>query len=160
MAKSRFFKGLAAAFACVLPITAYMSALAFDREGDVNLFLGITAGASANVGTYKSAYSSKEDLLKAEEEYEIETMAEGSVLLRNENNALPLTKTKITLFGNAAVYSNFHGGSGGPTNTGYSLYNSLKDEGFEINDTVYNKIKEVGYRAKNKDIAEVDPSIY
>ncbi|MCR5079641.1 MAG: glycoside hydrolase family 3 C-terminal domain-containing protein, partial [Bacilli bacterium] len=46
------------------------------------------------------------------------------------------------------------------TNTGYSLYNSLKDEGFEINDTVYNKIKEVGYRAKNKDIAEVDPSIY
>lgn len=160
MAKSNLFKGLAATFAVLVPVAAYMSVLAYDREGDINLFLGITAGAAANEGAYKSAYSSKEDLLKDEEAYQIQTMAEGSVLLRNENKALPLSKKNVTLFGNAAVYSNYHGGSGGPNNAGYTLLDSLKDEGFSVNEKVYNKIKENGYKAKNKDIAEVDPAIY
>ena len=44
MAKKNLFKGLAATFALVLPVAAYMSVLAFDREGDINLALGITAG--------------------------------------------------------------------------------------------------------------------
>ena len=160
MAKKNLFKGLAATFALVLPVAAYMSVLAFDREGDINLALGITAGAAANQGRYKSAYSSKKDMIAAETEYEIETMAEGSVLLRNEGNALPLSKKKVTLFGNAAVYSNFHGGSGGPSNTGVSLYDALQEEGFSINDTVYQKIKANGKKAENHDIAELDPSIY
>ena len=160
MGKSNLFKGLAATFAVLVPVAAYMSVLAYDREGDINLFLGITAGAAANEGAYKSAYNSKEDLLKDEELYQIQTIAEGSVLLRNENKALPLSKKNVTLFGNAAVYSNYHGGSGGPNNAGYTLLDSLKDEGFSVNEKVYNKIKENGYKAKNKDIAEVDPAIY
>ncbi|MCR5490573.1 MAG: glycoside hydrolase family 3 C-terminal domain-containing protein, partial [Bacilli bacterium] len=160
MAKSKVFKGLAATFAFIVPVAAYMSVLAYDREGDINLFLGITAGAAANQGSYASAYDSKEAMIEAETEYEIATMAEGSVLLRNENSALPLTNKKVTLFGNASVYSNYHGGSGGPSNTGFTLLEALKEEGFEVNQTVYDKIKANGYQAKNKDIAEVDPAIY
>ena len=160
MAKSNIFKGIAAALLVVLPITVYMSALAYDREGDINRFLGITAGADANSGAYASSYSSREELNAAQSEFQIATLAEGSVLLRNENNALPLTKTKVTLFGNAAVYSNFHGGSGGPANAGISLLDALTEQGFEVNRTVYDKISAAGSRAKNRDICEVDPSIY
>ena len=160
MAKSNIFKGVAAALGLVLPVAAYMSVLAFDREGDVNLFLGITAGGPADVGKYKSAYESKDAYRAAEIDYEIRTIEEGSVLLRNENNALPLTKTNITLFGNAALRPNYHGGSGGPSNSGFSLVEALKEDGFSLNQKVLDKIEANGHQAGNKDIAEVDPSIY
>lgn len=160
MAKSNIFKGVAAALGLVLPVAAYMSVLAFDREGDVNLFLRITAGGPADVGKYKSAYESKEAYKAAEIDYEIRAMEEGSVLLRNENDALPLKKINVTLFGNAAVRPNYHGGSGGPSNTGVSLIEALKEEGFSLNQKVIDKIQANGHQAGNKDIAEVDPSIY
>lgn len=160
MAKSNLFKGLAASIGLILPVVAYMSVLAFDREGDVNLFLGITAGGPADVGKYKSAYASKEEYKAKEIDYEIRAMEEGSVLLRNENGALPLTKTNVTLFGNAAVRPTFHGGSGGPGNTGLSLVDALTEEGFSLNQKVLTKIEENGHRPGNKDIAEVDPAIY
>jgi len=160
MSKSSLFKGIAAALGVVLPLAAYMSALAIDRQGDVNLFLGITAGADPDKGKFKSAYANVDALRAAESEYEIATMAEGSVLLQNKNNALPLSKKKVTLFGNASVYSNYHGGSGGPANSGLSLKDALLEEGFEINEKVYEATKTNGSKAKNHDISEVDPSIY
>ena len=162
MAKNSLFKGLAATFGLLLPITVQMSVLAFDREGDINLFLGVGGDISASSGRYKSAYASLDELRLAEIDYEIDTMAEGSVLLRNENNALPLAsgKRKVTLFGNAAAYPSYHGGSGGPSNTGISLKEALVGEGFLINEAVYKKIEENGKRPLDHDIAEVDPSIY
>ncbi len=160
MAKSNLFKGISAALGLVLPVVAYMSVLAFDREGDVNLALGITAGADPNDGKYKSDFESVEDLRKAETDYSIETMAEGSVLLKNDGNALPLSKKKVTLFGHASVLSNFHGGAGGPSNTGFSLLDALKEEGFEVNQKVYDKTRDNCLDSKVKTPYEADPSIY
>ena len=156
MKKASLFKGLSATLGCILPVTAFLSVLAFDREGDVNNALGIDFGEKKQA----SAYATVEDLRKAEEDYEIRTMAEGSVLLRNQNNALPLTSKKVTLFGNASVKPAYHGGSGGPANTGVNLRTALEAEGFEINATVYDKIAAANVSRGDGNIGEVDPSIY
>lgn len=157
MAKSNLFKGLAAVFGFTLSVCAFMSVIAFDRQGDIDNRLGVGRG---NVNTQGSAYASEEELRKAENDYEIRTMAEGSVLLRNQNKALPLTGKKVTLFGNASVRPSFHGGSGGPSNTGVDLKTALEEEGFQINKAVYDKIEASPARRKDHDIGEVDPSIY
>ena len=162
MNKRNLFKGLGATFASLVSITAFMSVLAFDREADINRFLNITAGSGEG-----SKYASVDEMHKAEKDYFIQTVEEGSVLLRNENNALPLSDTakrNVTLFGNASVTSVFHGGSGGPTNTGTTLYDALKDEGFNINDTVFDKTAKYatdnGLKRGDGHIDEVDASIY
>ena len=159
MKKSSLFKGLTGSFGLLLPLAIVLSALAFSREGDINNKLGISA-SKAEQTSFSSPYSTREALRAAEEEYEIRAMAEGSVLLRNENNALPLAKKKVTLFGNASVNPSYHGGSGGPSNTGVDLYTALKKENFSINETVYKKIKDAGVTRGNGNIGEVDPAIY
>lgn len=66
--------------------------------------------------------------------------AEGMVLLKNENNALPLKIKKIALLGNAS-YDTFGGGSGsGEVNKAYttSFYEGLDKQGFIINDALKN----------------------
>ena len=162
MNKRNLFKGLGATFASLVSITTFMSVLAFDREADINRFFNITAGSGEG-----SKYASVEKMHEAEKEYFIQTVEEGSVLLRNENHALPLAdeaKRNVTLFGNASVTSVFHGGSGGPTNTGKTLHDALKDEGFNINETVFEKTKknanERNLKRGDGHIDEVDASIY
>ncbi len=158
MNKSRLFKGLTATFGSVLSVTTFMSVLAFSRTGDINSFFHI----KFNDATSGSKYASVEELSKDEEVHFQKVQQEGSVLLRNENNALPLKadEKKITLFGNATVKTVYHGGSGGPGNSGYSLEEALKDEGYEVNPTVLEKTKKNAKDQKNHDIAEVDAAIY
>lgn len=159
MRKASLFKGLSATLGCLLPVVVIMSNLAFSRKGDIDNFLGIKGESRAQT-SFSSPYSTPEELLKAEEDYSIRTLAEGSVLLRNENKALPLSGKKVTLFGNASVNPAYHGGSGGPSNSGVNLYDALKAEGFSINDVVYNKIKSANVTRGNGNIGEVDASIY
>ena len=162
MKKKNVFKGVGTTFLSLLPITLFMSSLAFDREADVDRFFNITAGSGEG-----SKYASKEDMYKAENEYFIQTQEEGSVLLTNKNNALPLSnaeKRRVTLFGAASVDSIYHGASGGPTNDGTKLVDALKAEGFSVNDTVFEKtqkyLKDNNIKRGDGHIDEVDASIY
>lgn len=159
MKKKQLFKGLSATFGSILAVCSFMSALAYSREGDINQFLGITNGSTE---TGKSKYKSIEELHEAEKEYCNQTMEEGSVLLRNQNNALPLKNDKlhVTLFGNASVKNVFHGGSGGPSNSGLSLHDALKNNGFEVNEKVYQATESVAKMQSDGDVNEVDASIY
>jgi len=71
-----------------------------------------------------------DEMRAALKEYLIQSQEEGSVLLRNEGNALPLAAdASVTLFGFAAATPVYHGGSGGPPNTGINLYDALKEAG-------------------------------
>ncbi|MBQ8143049.1 MAG: glycoside hydrolase family 3 protein [Bacilli bacterium] len=156
--KKNLFKGLGATFGALLSVTAFMSVLAFDREADINRVLNITTNAPKSGG---SAYANKDEMLVAEKDYIIRTQEEGSVLLTNKNNALPLKDGKnVTLFGNASVYATYHGGSGGPSNAGVSLHDALKSEGFNINEDVFEATKSNGRSPSDKDIREVDADIY
>ena len=61
MAKSNLFKGLAAVFGFTLSVCAFMSVIAFDRQGDIDNRLGVGRG---NVNTQGSAYASEKNSAK------------------------------------------------------------------------------------------------
>ena len=168
MKNSNLWRGLTALLALVLCLTTFGTSLAFTREGDVNLFLGTLPPAQSvtdDTNYYASDYASMDEMRAALKDYLIESQIEGSVLLRNENNALPLsTSASVTLFGYAAATPAYHGGSGGPPSTGINLYDALKEEGVKVNDTVYNAIintsADPARRTKTGIIGEIPASSY
>ena len=165
MKKSNFWRGISVLLILVLSITGFGTALAFHREGDVNLFLGTlppVQAVSDDTNYYPSAYGSMEEMRADLEAYLIRSQEEGSVLLRNENKALPLSASaKVTLFGYAAATPVYHGGSGGPANSGVNLYDALKEAGVSVNETVYNAIVAAGgSRTKTGLIGEIPASSY
>lgn len=165
MKKSNFWRGMAALLALLLCLCAFGTSLAFHREGDVNLFLGTMPPAVSvtdDTNYYESDFASMEEMREAQKAYLIQSQEEGSVLLRNVDNALPLSDTaSVTLFGFAAATPVYHGGSGGPANTGINLYDALKASGVSVNETVYNAIVAAGgNRTKTGIIGEISVSAY
>ncbi len=165
MKKSNLWRGLTAALALLLCLTGFGTNLAFHREGDVNLFLGTlppAVSATDDTTYYKSNYATMDEMRSAQKEYLIESQIQGSVLLRNENGALPLESTaSVTLFGFAAASAVYHGGSGGPISSGINLYDALIAEGVQVNKSVYDAIVAAkGSRSKTGNIGEIPASSY
>ena len=69
-----------------------------------------------------------------------EIVKEGIVLLRNENNVLPLTTGNVNLFGwsSTNVVVGGSGGSGGSSGAEVDIRTSLIDAGFTVNEDLYN----------------------
>lgn len=111
-------------------------------------------------GKYYTDYATLEEQRAAAKELNIQAEAEGIVLLKNENNALPLSKTaKITLLGYTTQNITKGGGSGSgrpgqygvPSNT---LQYELEASGFKVNPATIN------YYAKNKkEVGELPASV-
>ena len=165
MKKTNLWRGLACLLIVIFCLTSFGTALAYTREGDVNLFLGTlppTQTVTDDTNYYPSSYSTMEEMRAALKQHVISTSEEGSVLLRNENSALPIdTSASVTLFGYAAASPVYHGGSGGPSNTGINLYDALKEAGVKVNDTVYNAIVNTpSSRTKTGLIGEIPVSAY
>ena len=165
MKKTNFWRGMTALFTLLFALAMFGQALAFHREGDVNLFLGTLPPAmevSDDTNYYPSSFETKDEMRTALQAHLIQAQEEGSVLLRNENGALPLTGSEsVTLFGFAAASPVYHGGSGGPANTGVNLYDALKEAGVNVNETVYNAIVAAGgTRTKTGLIGEIPVSAY
>lgn len=81
-------------------------------------------------------------LIKDSYEFCEDLMQEGSVLLKNENNVLPLKENerKVTLFGQGSKNIFYRSGAGGaaPNNDlVVSLDQTFEDNGFNINHTVF-----------------------
>lgn len=114
-------RGTAAVMAFLTLTTVSASTLMFTYSGAINKALNIntskiveTDDASAvNTAYYDNEfgtdYTNKQAALKVEMEVAAENVAqaeEGTVLLRNENAALPLADTsRVTIFGNGAAHS-------------------------------------------------------
>ena len=165
MKKTNFWRGMTALFTLLFALAMFGQALAFHREGDVNLFLGTLPPAmevSDDTNYYPSSFETKDEMRTALQAHLIQAQEEGSVLLRNENGALPLTGSEsVTLFGFAAASPVYHGGSGGPSNSGVNLYDALKEAGVNVNETVYNAIVAAGgTRTKTGVIGEIPVSAY
>jgi len=90
---------------------------------------------------FKSAYANYQDLLKEQELFGEKIQAEGSVLLHNKNNALPLLEEerKISLFGKASVDFLYSGGGAGDIDiTGFSnLKDTFEKNGFSVNNSLW-----------------------
>lgn len=161
MKRSRLWTGLASA--CSFLVTASILGMncMMSYEGTVNGALGISTsrvvnedGADADETTYfESEYGelnaeNLQTLISDTYAESVTEQEEGSVLLKNEDNALPLSEdeTSVTLFGHSVVQplykSNSAGSSGYEGKYCIDLYTALSDAGFEINDTLYNAYKE------------------
>ncbi len=156
---SRLWTGLASVSTCCLVLSGVGLNCMMGYSGTVNQALGITTSKVVNEGDtsedtsyFVSDYGElNADNLKSliQETYDeaVQEEAEGAVLLKNDNNALPLSKneTKVTLFGHAVVqplYKSSSAGSKGYNSAeGIDLYTALANQGFEINDTLYNAYK-------------------
>ena len=110
----------------------------------INSVLGVETNVSSGVEGgmyYDTKFNSVAEVRAASEKIIEETMAEGAVLLKNENNALPLSKgDDVTMYGMASHYNVYTGqGSsgveGGALNADItvSLYEGLTNAGLDVN---------------------------
>ena len=118
--KKEVTRGLGAVSACLLTVVSVGSPVAEAYSGRLNTVLGIettkiVSDASNDTDTnyYKSDYGTDiydtDQLSKLEDDCTTQAVTEqeeGSVLLKNDNNALPLAKgSSITLFGQNSIES-------------------------------------------------------
>lgn len=120
----------------LLAVVLALSTAGAQNASIINSTLGVETtrwetvdddGEEVDSEYYKATYSS-EDALKADYEALCEEVeAEGIVLLKNDNDALPLSKgSKVSLFGQGAV--NFNYNTTGSSSTGStSSYATLKE---------------------------------
>ncbi len=160
MKRSRLWTGLTSLFAFFMTALILILQCMMGYEGTINSALGISTskvvnGDDAGDTTYfESSYGelNAENLATLiQDTYDQSFLEEeeGAVLLRNENNALPLSaeETSVTLFGHAVaqpLYKNASAGSNAYKNEGdhlIDLYTALANQGFEINDTLYDAYK-------------------
>ena len=108
---------------------------------------------------YEADYNNKSEVLAAANALNEEVVGEGIVLLKNENNALPIStpqspqaaaeRPKISLFGQNSINLAYGGsGSGASSGSGgtVDLYQSLTDAGFDVNPTLKSFYENSGYR--------------
>ena len=178
MKKAKLFKGLSAVLGLLFFIVNGLTVGMFKNEGFINNALNISTSEKVNGEgelpiRYGSEFSTdinhytKEELaaknnaalafIETEEE-------EGAVLLKNENNTLPLTAEqikKVTLLGWAAAHPYYRSHSGGGGSNGkISLKDALTDRGFNINQKVYDALASVSGNRKNTAVVEAETSVY
>lgn len=148
--KRRSGKALLTTLLCfALIFTACVTSFSFKP------FANITASAAEGGDTptlnrYETEYESLQDVLDDATEHSKKIGAEGIVLLKNEDNALPIytpqspegrktaNKPKISLFGKNsvnAVYSG-SGSSGGVSGDIWDFVRSFEGAGYELNKTL------------------------
>ena len=122
----------------------------FLGQDGFNLVKDETLGADEELDTeyFKSDYESVKDLKENGELLTQKVMEEGAVLLKNDNNALPLASTdKISLFSASSVNPVFSGyrehndKSSGCTN----LLDGFTEAGLDVNRDLYDWYKSSGY---------------
>ena len=104
-------KSLLSLALCLALLLSAVPALAFE-EGTIPV-LGSQSGFAGNESKYYLDYTTLEEEQEAAEELAILIAAEGDVLLKNADNALPFDKNvkRVSLFGTAS-YNLVHSGGG------------------------------------------------
>ncbi len=179
MKHAKRWLGLAAALMLLFSTAVSLTSAAFYYSGYVNSFLGLsgeTIAVEDDTNYYPSMLGElnaehSDQLIALEKEHSIRAMHEGTVLLRNENGALPLTseQRRITVFGNNAadpVYRTNAGNASFDASVGGTLYEALEAAGFSINPTLREAYETSGVRRVStatrgtSSIGEVPVSFY
>ena len=99
----------------------------------------ITSPTGESYMYYESDFHSKDLTLQAANRLNEKIVEEGAILLKNDNNALPMTGSKrVSVFGKNSV-NLVYGGSGSGEKSGVletDLFISLEEAGFTINPTL------------------------
>lgn len=128
-------------FVLLLAIVLTLTCNTFLYE-TVNVVLGgerrvLKSGDASKYQYYTGDYKNKKDVLAAANDFNERVAEEGIVLLKNENNALPVDEgVNVTVFGKNSV-NLVLGGSGSNASAGgkvkYDIYDSLKGAGINYN---------------------------
>lgn len=156
MRRTNILRGLVSLVSTVLVFALIMTKTAFSFQPIINSTLNtknvelVSLDEGADAIYFASDYGDATNLtqenldalLKDEDAFVEREMEEGAVLLRNENNTLPLKpeERRITLFGLASahpLYKDVSGGGNNDPTRQISFYDALKERGFEINNTLF-----------------------
>ena len=148
--KRNLWRGLTTLTASLLTVSVAAGPVVDSYRTDIDKFLGtkssamVTDSTDEDLYTYKSDYSSTTELLDSIEDLGERMSEEGTVLLKNENNALPLSKDetqKLSLLGFSSYYPVQGGdmGSSLSVNKGtdadtVDFVEALNAKGFSINE--------------------------
>ena len=155
--KRNLWRGLTTLTASLLTVSVAAGPVVDSYRTDIDKFLGtkssamVTDSTDEDLYTYKSDYSSTTELLESIEDLGERMSEEGTVLLKNENNALPLSKDetqKLSLLGFSSYYP-VQGGDMGSSlteNEGtdadtVDFVEALAAKGFSINEDLQNLYK-------------------
>lgn len=108
-------------------------------KGDA-VISNIDDGANINSEYYTSDYADGEEMLTASQKLAQQIEAEGVVLLKNDNQTLPLANDDInvSLFGRTSVDPIYTGaGSAATESTPVDYKTAFEDHGFKINETLF-----------------------
>lgn len=107
-------------YALLLAVVIAVNCVAVYFGTALDLYFGTVGGQGTQSEDYSSDYASAEDLVAAQEDFANHVVGEGSVLLKNEGDALPLASgAAVTLFG-AEQWYNTGSGSGAVANQDYA----------------------------------------
>lgn len=146
--KPGLWRSLAAVSGVLLVLAVGGTVVTSEWSGYINKYLGISnstiveGDGNEDPIHYKSDYESYTDVMEHARDVAKQVQAEGTVLLKNENNALPLAKnSNVTFFGYNQVDIAYGGtGSGGVTPTEdreVDLIAACEDK-LNMNQTIYN----------------------
>ena len=104
---------------------------------------------------YDRQYTSKEEVLAAANDFVVEVEKEGIVLLKNENDALPLSGdgAHVSVFGKNSVnivYSGSGSASSNSSTAQKTLYESLEAAGISYNETLKSFYEDSGKSGKGR----------
>ena len=150
MSRKNIWRGMTTLTASLLTVSVAAGPVVDSYRTDIDKFLGtkssamVTDSTDEDLYTYKSDYSSTTELLESIEDLGERMSEEGTVLLKNENNALPLSKDetqKLSLLGFSSYYPVQGGDMGSSLNENkgtdadtVDFVEALDAKGFKINE--------------------------
>ena len=150
MRKGKMWLGLLATGILLSSALISVTNVAMDNEMLINDVLGLngTRIESSKRSDYADENGNLTDegwkrMIKDSYDFCIQEEEEGAVLLKNENNALPLTEEErnVTLFGRNSAHLCLRSGAGGAApnqDLVVHLNDAFESKGFEYNKTVWN----------------------
>lgn len=147
MRRKGIWRGGATLMASLLIVSTAAQITTNNWSARINSMLGtsnyeVIAGEEGNGTHFLSEYSSLADMITAQTEFTEQISEEGSVLLKNENTALPLDESseKVTLWGlhtDAPILGGMMGSTASAnTEAGQKLYGikeAMAEKGFDLN---------------------------
>lgn len=142
--KTNVWRGMSFVCALFLTISIMAANILEIYRTSVDAFVGTRSQKTVteksengeDAWTYQSRFKTAKEAYESFKELSVRTSQETYTLLKNENNALPLSDTaKITLFG-VRSYAPVYGNNGGSVPDGKStvqIFEAFAERGFEIN---------------------------
>lgn len=176
MAKPKLWLGLACSATLIATLVFAGQRLADDNAGLINDALGLSTQKIDKIDSDEvegSAYTDPDGslsnegwkrMIKDSYKYCEELVEQGSVLFKNDNNALPLKENerKISLLGQGSKNIYYRSGAGGAAPNDdlvVSLDQAFESNGFEINHTIFDKYDTLGRSGGSAPMSDANSTI-